>query len=1032
MLDRRIGKIIFSAVLLMGTSALATSLLAQASPQFTPGNLVVVVEGCGVHGGTCTNIPNGTGTGTGNSSNTGYGDNQATPLTLFQYAPTGTSSVAYVNSLVLPQTASGANIQISGEYGSSSEGTLHLSGNGQYLTLMGYGIDALSFNANPENYGTLLNPKGASNYAALGQTGSLTLNNQTLAAPYPNGYTPVARVVALIDANGNVNTSTPLYNIFDWNNPRSAFTENGSTVYVSGQGSATDSTGGVFYSPVGAVNNTPTAITGLDACASSGCTTLAIAQDTRDVQIYNGALYIAVDSTEGKSDNRSFIGTLGNPPATSLYVPSTSTPYATGPTMLTGFGNTGGTGKVTIATGANTNGNPLNNSTTVVNGSALNLINLSPSSYFFASPSVLYVADTGNPKNNSNGEDDSTSSANIGDGGLQKWVNSSPSGTGTWSLKYTLYQGLNLVNNGGASGTTGLYSLTGYVSGGSVYLFATNATLSDTDLTYLYGITDTLSNTTPPGTSLAFTLLDTAPSDSNFRGLSLAPSIPNGDVEVTSSPSGLAFTASGTGCAPGTSTTPLTLTWTPGSACSLSVVTPQAGPAGVQYTFSQWQDGTTSTTDNMVAPATTATYTATFNTQYQLTTSAGTGGSVSAGGYYTAGTNATITATPASGYYFVNFTGATTSTSNPLSLPITAPASITANFATVASQTITLTKPAPTTASYGSTFTVAATASSGLAVTFTSSGSCSNVGSTYTITSGTGSCAVIASQAGNAQYAAATTVQQTVTASKVGTTTTLSVSGTSVNPTQSVTITTTVASVTTGSPTGSMSFYDNGTLLTTTPVALAADVATYSTLLAAGIAHNITAIYSGDANFAGSTNTSTTVVTVAALDFTFALPASTTLTVMPGQNATSQLSVAPSYGTYPGTVSFSITGLPVGATAAFSPASIPATGGSQTVTLTITAPSSAAMQHPSLPSPMHRETPFALACLLLIGAGSMRRFGRKLRGVSLVALLLLGGAAAAFLSGCGGASQPSANYTLTMTATSGNIQHSATVTLTLQ
>ena len=113
---------------------------------FTPGNLVVVVEGCGVHGGTCTSVPDGTGTGTGNSSVGGYGDNQAAPLTLFQYLPSGTSSVSFVNSLVFPQTGSGANLPVSGEYGSSSEGTLQLDGTGRYLTLMGYGIDAPTFN----------------------------------------------------------------------------------------------------------------------------------------------------------------------------------------------------------------------------------------------------------------------------------------------------------------------------------------------------------------------------------------------------------------------------------------------------------------------------------------------------------------------------------------------------------------------------------------------------------------------------------------------------------------------------------------------------------------------------------------------------------------------------------------------------------------------------------------------------------------------------------------------------------------------
>ncbi len=79
-------------------------------------------------------------------------------------------------------------------------------------------------------------------------------------------------------------------------------------------------------------------------------------------------------------------------------------------------------------------------------------------------------------------------------------------------------------------------------------------------------------------------------------------------------------------------------------------------------------------------------------------------------------------------------------------------------------QTITFTTNAPASAAYNSQFTVAATASSGLAVTFTSSGSCSNSGATYTMTSGSGTCSVIANQAGNSTYAAAPTVTQTTSA----------------------------------------------------------------------------------------------------------------------------------------------------------------------------------------------------------------------------------------------------------------------------
>ncbi|MGC9990491.1 MAG: protease pro-enzyme activation domain-containing protein [Terriglobales bacterium] len=79
-------------------------------------------------------------------------------------------------------------------------------------------------------------------------------------------------------------------------------------------------------------------------------------------------------------------------------------------------------------------------------------------------------------------------------------------------------------------------------------------------------------------------------------------------------------------------------------------------------------------------------------------------------------------------------------------------------------QTITFTTNAPSSAAYNSQFTVAATASSGLAVTFTSSGSCSNSGATYTMTAGSGTCSVIANQSGNTTYAVAPTVTQTTSA----------------------------------------------------------------------------------------------------------------------------------------------------------------------------------------------------------------------------------------------------------------------------
>jgi sugar lactone lactonase YvrE len=83
-----------------------------------------------------------------------------------------------------------------------------------------------------------------------------------------------------------------------------------------------------------------------------------------------------------------------------------------------------------------------------------------------------------------------------------------------------------------------------------------------------------------------------------------------------------------------------------------------------------------------------------------------------------------------------------------------------------ATQTITFTQNAPALAPYNSSFTVAASASSGLPVSFSSSGVCSNVGGTFTITSGSGICAVTALQSGNSNYLAAQMIIESTTAEK--------------------------------------------------------------------------------------------------------------------------------------------------------------------------------------------------------------------------------------------------------------------------
>ena len=127
-----------------------------------------------------------------------------------------------------------------------------------------------------------------------------------------------------------------------------------------------------------------------------------------------------------------------------------------------------------------------------------------------------------------------------------------------------------------------------------------------------------------------------------------------------------------------------------------------------------------------------------------------------------------------------------------------------------ASQTITFTTNAPATAAYASQFTVAATGGgSGIPVVFSSGGGCSNVGATYTMTSGATTCSVIADQAGNSNYTAATEVTETTNAIPAASSSSIQASPTTASQSDTVTLTATVTGTANGvAPTGTVTFYN--------------------------------------------------------------------------------------------------------------------------------------------------------------------------------------------------------------------------------
>ena len=137
-------------------------------------------------------------------------------------------------------------------------------------------------------------------------------------------------------------------------------------------------------------------------------------------------------------------------------------------------------------------------------------------------------------------------------------------------------------------------------------------------------------------------------------------------------------------------------------------------------------------------------------------------------------------------------------------------------------------------------------------------------------------------------------------------------------------------------------------------------------------------------------------------------------------------------GVFANAITLAASGLPAGATAVFSPASVPAASGTTTVTLAIQLPqTSADSEWAGFGGAAGRLVPLTLALILLPLAGRLRRGGKRIR--RLISLLLL---AIAGLSGCGFISgslgRTSQTYTVTVTGSSGTLSHSATVTLTVE
>jgi hypothetical protein len=164
--------------------------------------------------------------------------------------------------------------------------------------------------------------------------------------------------------------------------------------------------------------------------------------------------------------------------------------------------------------------------------------------------------------------------------------------------------------------------------------------------------------------------------------------------------------------------------------------------------------------------------------------------------------------------------------------------------------------------------------------------------------------------------------------------------------------------------------------------------------------------------------------------------------VSPGSTASYAISVAPQGGAgFTNSVSLACSGLPSEATCSFSPATVTPGSSSANSTLTISTTAPSALFPVSLPRGPTAPIPalwLGMLFLLAVLAALAKRSGRKLGSGLASCALLICLAAPVVSCGGGGSSAPqnpgtsAGTYSVTVTGTSNQLQHSTTISLTVQ
>lgn len=427
---------------------------------------------------------------------------------------------------------------------------------------------------------------------------------------------------------------------------------------------------------------------------------------------------------------------------------------------------------------------------------------------------------------------------------------------------------------------------------------ATTTTLSVNPVNAVYGNPVTLTATVTPAAgamptgTVSFrnggTVLGTAPVGANGMATFTTSSLPVGADSIAAFYGGSTNFASSD-----SSAAPVKVTITQAGSTTSLVASPANAAVGSSVTLTATVNSTTSQT-----PTGTVTFTDTTSTGSAVLGTMVLTGNTATLAVTTLGTGShTITASYGGDGSFAG------SNSSPQMVNI---------FSTSTTTTVGFTA---TTVAYGAPVTIIAslTPAGGTqtgTVTFYEGGAAGPVLGTAAVTTGSaslmistlsvGAHSIVAVYGGDSNYTGSTSSATPLTVTQAGSATALAASTATPVYGSSETFTATVSGTTSGTPTGTVTFTDGGSTLAS-GVVLTGGVATYSTSALGGGAHSIRAVYSGDANYTGSTSAAFAVtVSAAATTTTLSAPAAITY----GNAASLSATVASGAGTPGGSVQF--------------------------------------------------------------------------------------------------------------------------------